>query len=185
MKKTIWRTWLLIGSIGSMLPAMACAQSVTLSGKTTSKVTAHVARPNNLFVTDDKGGWFDQGLEMKQVGGWDTPFEAQARLKIVSSSGTFQVRLDAPLTIRHQSNPALAFRTPKVTLGMEGGAPKPLTIDRSAAFRNPAPSEAGEDSEGHYVLDVAALPPAGDFKSTSGTYSGVLSITFEPVITEH
>ncbi|WP_414442788.1 hypothetical protein [Burkholderia sp. 22PA0106] len=181
MKTPIW--WAVVLA-AAMLPAVASAQKVVLSGKTSSKVTAHVTRPNNLFVTNDTGGWFDQGLEMQQLGGWDTAFEAQARLKVVSSSGTFQVRLDAPLSITHQSNSALVFRAPTVTLGIEGGAPKPLTLDRSAEFRNPAPPQEGEDSVGYYVLDVAALPPAGDFKSTAGTYSGVLSMTFEPVITE-
>ncbi|WP_414442797.1 hypothetical protein [Burkholderia sp. 22PA0106] len=127
MNKPIWYAVLLAAA---MLPAVASAQKVVLSGKTSSKVTAHVTRPNNLFVTNDTGGWFDQGLEMQQLGGWDTAFEAQARLKIVSSSGTFQVRLDAPLSITHQSNPELVFRTPRVTLGIEGGAPKPLTLER-------------------------------------------------------
>lgn len=164
------------------LSSVASAQLVALTGKTTSRVTAHVARPANLIVTDDKGGWFDQGLEMQQLGGWDTPYEVQARLKIVSTSGVFQVRLDSPLTIRHQSNPGLAFRMPMVKLGAETGALKPLAIGQGTEFRNPAPPVAGADSVGYYVLDVSAYPPAGDFKSTAGTYSGVLSMTFEPVV---
>ncbi|WP_269501791.1 hypothetical protein [Burkholderia sp. IMCC1007] len=155
---------------------------MVLAGKTTSKVSARIVKPNKLIVTDDKGGWFDNGLEMQQLGGWDTPYDVQARLKIVSTSGVFQVRLDAPLTITHQSNPALAFRTPTVKLGAEGGVSKPIVIGQGAEFKNPAPPQAGADSIGYYTLDVSAYPPAGDFKSTAGTYSGVLSMTFEPVV---
>ncbi|WP_334043177.1 hypothetical protein [Burkholderia ambifaria] len=165
-----------------MLPGVSLAQAVKLTGKTTSNVTAHVVRPNNLFVTDDKGGWFDQGLKMQQLGGWDTPYEVQARLKIVSTSGTFQVRLDSPLAITHQSNPALTFRTPTVKLGLEGGASKPLAVGQGTEFVNPAASGLRDDSVGYYNLDIAAYPPAGDFKSTTGTYKGVLSMTFEPVV---
>ncbi|KVV55669.1 hypothetical protein WT27_25510 [Burkholderia territorii] len=165
-----------------LLSVAASAQHVTLTGKTTSKITAHVARPANLIVTDEKGGWFDHGLEMQQLGGWDTPYEVQARLKVVSTSGIFRVRLDSPLTIRHQSNPALAFRRPMVKLGAEFGELKLLAIERSAEFRNPAPPVAGADSVGYYVLDVSAYPPTGDFKSTAGAYSGMLSMTFEPVV---
>jgi hypothetical protein len=168
--------------VSLMLPVVSFAETVKLTGKTTSKVTAHVARPNNLFVTDDKGGWFDQGLQMQQLGGWETPYEAQARLKVVSTSGAFQVRLDSPLTITHQSNPALAFRTPTVKLAPEGGVSKPLLVGQGTAFQNPAASGTGNDSVGYYKLDIAAYPPAGDFKSTTGTYKGVLSMTFEPVV---
>ncbi|KVN02997.1 hypothetical protein [Burkholderia diffusa] len=165
----------------ALLPKLATAD-VILSGKTTSKVTAQVIKRNNLVVTDDTDGWFDQGLEMQQFGGWETPYEVQARLKVVSTSGTFQVRLDAPLEIRNQSNAAQVFRSPKVTLGSDGEAQRQLTMDRSVEFSNPAPPEEGVDSVGHYNLTVSAYPPEGDFRSTVGTYSGVLSMTFEPVV---
>ncbi len=155
---------------------------VSLSGKTQSKVTAHFVGPSKLIVTDDKGGWFERGLEMQQLGGWDTTYEVQARLKVVSTSGTFRVRLDSPLAITHQSNPALAFRTPTVKLGADGGELKPLAVGQGTEFKNPAAPEVGSDSVGYYNLDVQAYPPAGDFKSTVGTYSGVLSMTFEPVV---
>lgn len=162
--------------------AVASAQSVVLTGKTTSKVTARIVKPNKLIVTDDKGGWFDKGLEMQQLGGWDTPYETQARLKIVSTGGTFQVRLDSPLVIAHQSKPALVFRTPAVKFGADGGVSKALMVGQGMAFSNPASPQPGTDSVGYYNLDVSAYPPAGDFKSTMGTYSGVLSMTFEPVV---
>jgi len=165
------------------LPTLAPA-AVVLTGKTTSKVTAHVSRPNNLFVTDDKGGWFEQALEMQQLGGWDTPYEVSARLKVVSSTGVFQVRLDEPLQIRNQANPILMFRAPNVRLGVEGGDLKPLAVGQGVEFRNPAPPAEGEDSVGYYGLAISAYPPEGSFKNTSGTYSGVLSLTFEPVVTE-
>lgn len=179
MSKRFMRKWL---CVVLMLPVVAHTQTVKLTGKTTSKITAHVTRPNNLFVTNDSGGWFDHGVEMQQLGGWDTPYEAQARLKLVSSSGIFQVRLDSPLTITHQSNPVLAFRTPTVKLGIEGGASKPLLVGQATEFQNPSAPEEGVDSVGYYNLNIAAYPPAGDFRSTVGTYSGVLSMTFEPVI---
>ncbi len=164
-----------------LLPSLASA-AVILKGKISSKVTAHVTRPNNLFVTDDKGGWFEQGLEMQQLGGWTTPYEVEARLRVVSSSGLFQVRLDEPLQIRNQANPTLVFRTPIVRLGMEGEESKPLAVGQGTEFRNPAPPLEGDDSVGYYGLAITALPPDGNFKSTTGIYSGVLSLTFEPVV---
>lgn len=163
-----------------LLPTLAPA-AVILTGKTSSKVTAHVTRPNNLFVTDDKGGWFEQGLEMQQLGGWHTPYEVSARLRVVSTSGLFQVRLDEPLQIRNQANPLLVFRTPIVRLGGEGGDLKPLVVGKGTEFSNPAPPAEGEDSVGYYELAISALPPDGSFKSITGLYSGVLSLTFEPV----
>ncbi|MFC6299303.1 hypothetical protein GNF76_04935 [Pseudomonas sp. CCM 7893] len=163
-----------------LLPVMAPA-AVILKGKTSSKVTAHVTRPNNLFVTDDKGGWFEQGLEMQQLGGWDTPYEVSARLRVVSTTGLFQVRMDEPLQIRNQANPALVFRTPVVRLGVEGGDLKPLMVGQGTEFRNPASPSEDEDSVGYYGLAISALPPDGNFKSTAGIYGGVLSLTFEPV----
>ncbi|WP_321869285.1 hypothetical protein [Burkholderia ubonensis] len=164
------------------IPAVALSQTVYLYGKTQSNVTAHVAKRDALTVTDDKGGWFEQGLEMQQLGGWTTPYEVQARLKVVSTSGVFQVRMDEPLTIRNQSKPTQVFRSPKVSLGNEGGDPKTLSVGQNTQFQNPAPPVAGKDSEGFYNLSIAAYPPDGDFRSTVGTYSGVLSMTFEPVV---
>ncbi|RQZ34673.1 hypothetical protein DIE16_21645 [Burkholderia sp. Bp9090] len=164
------------------VPAVALPQTVNLSGKTTSKITAKVVKPDLLTVTDDKGGWFDNGLEMQQLGGWTTPYEVQARLKVVSTSGTFQVRMDDPLTIRNQSNATQVFRSPKVLLGNEGAEPKALSVGQNVQFQNPAPPVAGTDSVGYYGLAISAYPPEGDFKSTVGTYTGVLSMTFEPVV---
>lgn len=164
-----------------MLPSLAPA-AVVLKGQTSSKVTAHVTRPNNLFVTDDKGGWFEQGLEMQQLGGWDTPYEVDARLRVVSSSGLFQVRLDEPLQIRNQANPTQVFRKPNVRLGAEGGYLKPLLVGQGTEFRNPAPPSEGDDSVGYYGLVISAYPPEANFKDTTGIYSGVLSLTFEPVV---
>ncbi|KWH08462.1 hypothetical protein WT59_21865 [Burkholderia territorii] len=169
-------------AIVALLPTFAAAEDVVLKGKTTSKVTAHVTKRNNLVVTDEKDGWFDQGLEMQQLGGWETPYEVEARLKVVSTTRKFQVRLDSPLNIRNQSNAAQVFRSPKVTLGSDGNAQKELTVDRSVEFSNPAPPTEGADSVGHYTLTVSAYPPQGDFRSTAGSYSGVLSMTFEPVV---
>ncbi len=164
------------------ISTVAFAQSVNLIGKKTSKVTAKVVKRDNLIVTDDKDGWFVKGLEMQQLGAWDTPYEVRARLKVVSTSGVFQVRLDSPLTITHQSKPTLVFRTPAVKLGADGSTSKLITVGQGTEFKNPAPPVAGTDSIGYYNLDVSAYPPAGDYSATVGAYSGVLSMTFEPVI---
>lgn len=165
------------------LPTLALAD-VILKGKLTSKISAYVKPNNNLFVTDDKGSWFDQGLEMVQLGGWDTPYEVKARLKIVSSTGVFQVRLDEPLQIRNGKNAQQVFLRPQVVLGAEGDAPKTLAVGLGAEFKNPPRLVEGEDTLGYYDLSVSAFPPEGDFKETTGAYSGVLSLTFEPVITD-
>ncbi|WP_244099500.1 hypothetical protein [Burkholderia pyrrocinia] len=47
------------------MPAVALPQTGTLTGKTKSKITAHVTQRDMLTVTDDKGGWFDKGREMQ------------------------------------------------------------------------------------------------------------------------
>lgn len=91
------------------------------------------------------------------------------------------MRLDEPLQIRNQANPLQVFRTPKVQLGGEGGDLKLLVVGQGTEFSNPAPPAEGEDSVGYYELAISALPPDGSFKSTTGIYSGVLSLTFEPV----
>ncbi|MCK3840342.1 hypothetical protein HBO23_07360 [Pseudomonas sp. WS 5532] len=165
------------------LPALAMADLI-LEGKVSSNVSAYVKPNNNLFVTDDKGSWFDQGLEMSQLGGWDMPYEVQARLRVVSSTGVFQVRLDEPLQIRNAGNVTQVFQRPKVDFMAEGEAPKTLMVGQGTEFKNPPRTVPGEDTSGYYGLTVAAYPPEGDFKQTAGAYSGVLSLTFEPVITD-
>ncbi|ALK33392.1 hypothetical protein [Burkholderia plantarii] len=167
--------WILVSTLAS-------AQNIVVVGKNTSKITARVVHTNNLIVTDDQGGWFDNGLKMMQLGGWTTPYEVQARLKVVSTTGMFQVRLDSPLVIAHQSKPSLVFRNPAVKLGNEGETPKLLAVGSNTQFRNPMPSTQGVDSVGYYELDVAAYPPEGTLEEVGGTYSGVLSMIFEPVI---
>ncbi|EDT38622.1 hypothetical protein [Burkholderia ambifaria] len=179
MKKIILRGSLVVLAL---LPTFAPAQVVGLTGKTQSKVTAKVVRPNNLIITDDKGGWFGQGLAMQQLGAWDTAYEVQARLRVVSTTGTFQVRMDQPLDIRNQANPTLAFRKPVVSMGAENAALKQFTVGQAIEFVNPAPPSEEIDSEGYYTLDVSAYPPEGDFKSTTGTYTGTLSLVFEPIV---
>ncbi|KAG8150042.1 hypothetical protein [Burkholderia catarinensis] len=161
------------------LPALA-AEQIDLLGKTTSKITARVVL--NHFEVTDEGGWFTQGLEMRQLGGWNTPYEVQARLRVLSTSRDFQVRLDEPLQIRNQADLKKMFRQPSVSLGADDGQPKVLAVGQSTTFTNPAPPVAGTDSVGYYNLVVSAYPPEGDFKTTAGTYGGVLSVTFEPVV---
>lgn len=165
-----------------MLPAAApAATNIVVTGKSTSTIRATVKAPNRLLVTDDKGGWFDQGLAMQQQRGWDSPYETRARLRIVSSSGAFQVRMDRPLEIRNTANAAQMFRDPKVTLALEGGEQKALAVGKDARFQNPPALAAGDDSIGYYGLAISALPPAGNFKQTAGNYVGELSLVFEPV----
>lgn len=178
MKSTLSLGMLL--ATATLLP-LAHASQVILGGKTTSSITAFVKNPNNLLVTDAQGGWFNQGLEMQQPGAWSSPYETQVRLRIVSSTGVFQVRMDAEPQIRHLKNTALVFRQPRVSLGLEGEPMKLLAVARNTQFKNPRAPIAGEDSTGYYQLAVTALPPAGSFKDTSGIYSGELSLTFEPV----
>ncbi|MDF3202853.1 hypothetical protein P3C29_29610 [Pseudomonas sp. 1912-s] len=178
MKKTTQAC--LLAALG-VFPFLAPAQ-VVLTGKKSSNISAYLKPNNNLSVTDDRGGWFDQGLEMVQPGGWDTPYQVTARLRIVSSTGVFQVHLDEPLLIRNASNAAQVFQQPQVELGAEGEAPKHLAVGVDTEFKNPPRTAPGEDSAGYYGLTVSAYPPDGTFKEAIGTYSGVLSLTFEPVI---
>jgi hypothetical protein len=159
--------------------AQAHAQTITLRGNTKSKVTARVFKPDNLIVTGAEGG-----LVMQQFGGWDTPYEVSGKLRVESSSGIFQVKVDSPLEIRHQTKPEQIFRTPSVRLGLVGEALKPLLVGQYTEFHNPPATVEGEDSRGEYDLAVSAYPPEGNFKNTSGTYSGILSLTFEPVVRE-
>jgi len=179
MRKTI-----LNGLLAALafLPMFASAQTVEVTGKAQSKITAKVVRPNNLIITDDKGGWFEQGLTMQQLGGWETAYEVDARLRVVSTSGRFQVRMDQPLDIRNQAKPTLAFRKPAVSIGAEGADQKPLVLGQALEFDNPAAPSPNVDSEGYYRLAVSAYPPEGDFRSTVGTYTGTLSLVFEPIV---
>ena len=180
MNRTAIRTCLLL-ALGMISPATALAVNIIVTGDTTSTITATVKASNKLLVTDDKGGWFDQGLAMQQLRGWDSPYEAQARLRIVSSTGAFQVRMDRPLEIRNAANAARMLRQPKVSLAAEGGEQKVLAIDQDAKFKNPPAPVAGEDSIGYYGLTISAYPPDGTFKETVGNYVGELSLVFEPV----
>ncbi|VWB59150.1 hypothetical protein BAR24066_02730 [Burkholderia arboris] len=177
MKQHIWGCLL---AASACLPMCAAAQEI--KGKTVSKVTARVVRADNLIVTDDKGGWFGSGLTMQQLGGWDTAYEVQARLRVVSTTGRFRVRMDEPLDIRTQAKPAVVFRSPAVSLGAEGAERKPLVVGHGVDFQNPAAPLPNVDSEGYYNLAVSAYPPVGDFKSTAGTYTGTLSLVFEPLV---
>jgi len=164
------------------LPAVAFAVDIDLQGKVTSTITATVSKQNNFFVTSDTGGWFDQGLKMSQSGGLDSAYAVQARLKVVSTNRDFQVRLDEPLVIRNASNASQVFLQPIVELNAEGQVPKTLAVATPTVFKNPVQGGAGVDSIGYYGLSISAYPPAGTFKETGGTYTGVLSLTFEPVI---
>lgn len=171
---------------GALLPVVAVSQvnpQISLSGKTSSTIKATVASRDTFEVTDNQGGWFGDGqLKMQQAGARNSPYEVTAGLRVTSSSGTFQVRMDAPLQILNQANSSLVFQPPTVTLAGANGAPIPLAVGQSKPFTNPAPSTPNTDSIGYYTLKVSALPPAGDVKSTVGIYSGVLSLTFEPVV---
>lgn len=178
MNAIVARACLLL--ILAAFPAMSPAVVITLNGKTTSQITATVVASNKLLVSDDKGGWFDR-LTMLQLRGWDTPYEARARLRVISSSGAFQVRMDQPLVINKVGNAAQVFRQPTVSLGAEGGAPKTLLVGQDTQFHNPPPPTPGEDSLGYYDLAISAYPPGGSFKDAGGTYEGELRLTFEPI----
>lgn len=164
-----------------LLPGISQAD-VVLEGKISSRVTGHVIKANNLFVTDENGGWYDQGLVMEQLGAFNSPYEVDVPLRITSSSGAFQVHMDNPLLLQNQERPELQFRNIAVKMGLVGAAPQPLTVVNNVLFHNPQASVEGEDTIGHYLLNISGYPPAGEFKEVTGTYSGVLSLTFEPVL---
>lgn len=163
-----------------LLPALCTAQ-VILKGKTSSTVSGHVVRANTLLVTDDHGSWYEQGVIMRQSGAFNSPYEVTLPLRVTSSSGVFQVRLDSPLILQHQDRPALQFRPAEVKMGATDDTQQTLTLT-SQVFRNPPAASQGEDSVGDFLLSITALPPAGEFNTVTGTYSGVLSLTFEPVL---
>ncbi|UDQ80053.1 hypothetical protein LJN55_22030 [Erwinia rhapontici] len=164
-----------------LLPGLSQG-AVILKGKITSKISGHVVKEDNLFVTDENGGWYDQELKMEQLGAFDSPYSVDAPLRITSTSGTFQVHLDAPLILQNQAKPELLFRDMTVKLGLIGERPLLLKVADNVMLTNPPASSDGEDSIGHYLLNISGYPPAGNFKSVTGTYSGVLSLTFEPVV---
>lgn len=161
---------------------VAAADQIDLKGKTASRITATVIASSSLQVTDDKGGWFDQGLIMQQLRGADSPYETQARLRVISTTGAFQVRMDRPLELRNAANAAQVFRQPKVSLAAEGNEPKVLAVGQDTRFQNPLAPVAGEDAVGLYDLAISAYPPDGNFKETAGSYIGELSLVFEPVV---
>ncbi|WP_330210851.1 hypothetical protein [Pseudomonas sp. AM4(2022)] len=169
-------------ALAVLLTSNQILAEVVLNGKTRTFITVGVTIPNLLVITDDKGSWFNQGLELQQIGGPDAPYQVDARIRVLSSSGDFQVHLDEPVRIQHTKNSMLAFRNPTVTLGNEGGITKPLMIEQGTVFHNPASTGQGEDSLGYYNLSVSAYPPEGALTGTIGVYTGVLSLTFEPVV---
>ncbi|WP_456311376.1 hypothetical protein [Serratia proteamaculans] len=175
------KIWQMIFLLLCLLPCVGQAD-VVLGGKITSKVTGRVIKANNLIVTDEQGTWYGQGLKMDQLGGFETAYEVIAPLRITSSTGKFQVRMDNPLVLQHQSKPGLTFRDVVVKMGQLGEEQQLLEVAKNTSFTNPAATTEGEDSIGHYLLNVAAMPPEGEFKSVTGTYSGVLSLTFEPLV---
>lgn len=163
-----------------LLPALSQAD-VVLKGKTSSRVSAHVVRPNTLSVTDPLGGWYEQGVAMTQPGAFNSPYQVALPLRVTSSSGLFQVSLGNPLVLQHQKNPQLQFTQVEVKMGNADGALQPLSLT-SRLFRTPPAAIPGEDSIGDFVLQISAVPPVGAFDTVTGTYSGVLSLTFEPVL---
>jgi len=163
-----------------LLPALSQAE-VVLKGKTSSRVSAHVVRPNTLSVTDPLGGWYEQGVAMTQPGAFNSPYQVTLPLRVTSSSGLFQVSLGNPLVLQHQENPLLQFTQVEVKMGAVDGALQPLSLT-GRPFRTPPAPLPGEESIGDFVLQISAVPPVGEFDAGTGTYSGVLALTFEPVL---
>lgn len=163
-----------------LLPALSQAE-VVLKGKTSSRVSAHVVRANTLTVTDPLGGWYEQGVAMTQPGAFNSPYQVTLPLRVTSSSGLFQVSLGNPLVLQHQENPLLKFTQVEVKMGAVDGALQPLSLT-GRPFRTPPAPLPGEESTGDFVLQISAVPPVGEFDAVTGTYSGVLSLTFEPVL---
>lgn len=168
----------LLGLTVLVPPAVQAALAIKPGSKTTSTITANVGPLEYMEVTNEQGGWFGP-VEMQQLGAWSSPYEAQLRLRITTFPRKFQVRLDEPLAIRSPQN--LVFREPKVVLTPDGGVAKTLEVGKNVEFENP-PLLFGEvNFVGHYGLAISAFPPEGNFKDVAGTYTGVLSMTFEPI----
>lgn len=157
-----------------------CAVEITPNSKTKSTITATVKPFNVIDVTSAQGNWPDP-LELEQLGAFGSPFEAKFELKVFSSPAKFQVKLEAAPTLIHASK---RFRSVEVSLEplTGGGVPQVIPVTPNKIFlTNPAPIPPVTASIGHYMLKIRAQPPDGKLHEIGGTYTGRLSMTFEPV----
>ncbi|MFN3068758.1 MULTISPECIES: hypothetical protein [Serratia] len=167
--------------LASALLSTAGANVVMLKGKTTSRVSATVVKANRLIVNDANGGWYTQEMEMFQYGAANSPYQIELPLRITSSNGVFQVSLDEALILRQAQTPALQFQPAQISMANVGNAAQTLSVGAPVQFHNPASAQPLQDTMGDYTLNISALPPDGDFKTTAGIYQGELKLTFEPV----
>lgn len=180
MNCLVVRCLLLTLLVSAFIPNSA-ATVVMVKGKITSRISATVAKPNRLIVNDVNGGWYLQEMEMLQHGAANSPYEIDLPLRITSTSGIFQVSLDEPLILRHSQTPSLYFQTAQVGMANAGVALRPLSVRKPVEFKNPLVAQPLQDTVGNYTLNIRALPPEGDFRTTTGIYQGELKLTFEPV----
>ncbi|MFZ1874688.1 MAG: hypothetical protein WAU54_18210 [Chania sp.] len=154
---------------------------VTVKGKTTSRISATVIKPNRLIVNDANGGWYLQEMEMFQYGAASSPYEIKLPLRITSSSGNFQVSLDEALLLRNTQKPTLQFKDTKIAMANVGSPFQTLAVGAPVLFHNAPAAKPLQDTVGDYSLSISALPPEGDFRTVAGIYQGDLKLTFEPV----
>ncbi|WP_422526641.1 hypothetical protein [Serratia fonticola] len=154
---------------------------VMVKGKTTSRISTTVVKPNRLIVNDSNGGWYQQEIEMFQYGAASSPYEIKLPLRITSSSGNFQVSLDEALILRHTQKPTLQFTTAVISMAKEGSPYQTLAVGIPVQFHNTPAAQPLQDTIGDYSLSISALLPEGDLKTVAGIYQGDLKLTFEPV----
>lgn len=172
---------LLMAFVTSVLIAKANATVVLVKGKTTSRISATVVKPDRLIVNDANGGWYLQEMEMFQPGAANSPYRIELPLRITASNSTFQVTVDEALILRHTQTSNLQFQAAEIGMANVGGGVQALAVGRPTVFHNPPAAQPLQDSIGDYRLHIDALPPKGDFKTTAGIYQGELKLTFEPV----
>ncbi|GKX61965.1 hypothetical protein [Pragia fontium] len=182
MKITCSATYiLLLALVASTFASVANAAIIMVKGKTSSRVSATIIKPNRLFVNDINGGWYTQEMEMFQQGGANSPYQIELPLRITSSTGIFQVSLDQALILRHAQTPTLQFQVAEVSMANVDSAAKILSVGAPTVFYNTPSADPLQDTIGDYSLAISALPPEGDFKTNAGIYQGELRLTFEPV----
>lgn len=182
MKKIILASLLLTQAL---LPATAwCAIEITPDSKVTSNITATVKSQSPFEVTDMNDGWPSlMELEQPPTTSWGAPFEGQLQLKIKipAPSTSFQVSLSATPTL---SSASKQFQSVEVRMQslVSGSSAQliPLTPNKLTLSYHGSASIIGWNTA-HYMLKVSAQPPSGKPQNLGGTYTGKLSMIFEPV----
>lgn len=184
MKKIIWTSIL---AIQALLPATAwSAIAITPESKTTSKITATVKSAAPFEVTDAFDGWPNIiELEQPPTTAWGAPFEGQLQIKVKvpAPSWTFQVTLAAVPTLVLGDKQFQSIQVQLQPLTSGNAQTIPLTPNKLTLAHPPAGAiPATGWNIGHYMLKISAQPPNGKPQNLGGTYTGKLSMIFEPVV---